>query len=315
MEARSRLDPRVTARGAVWLGQGRAAAAHRQCRLRAVVASRPSRSTKRAGQTQTSGASVHRALGSPQARAELGWRAGGLPRGAPEPCKGKGQSARVPLPSPAPAPETPPAAATQGTAWGRAAVLRGGGHRAPPRPHGASPLLPRRAGHRGASRPPRARGSGWRAPAGTARSPPLQPAPPGRTRAEPGCARCVTQRLTTAPEHHVLPPAAKTGRQAARRSSGSRGSACGGLAPAQPEQTTDADLKCNRLRPTPSRGYLSARPLAEAGAQPPRGVAPQRCSAGPARPRPPQGREGRPHPCSPGDPQGLGERTPVLHHA
>lgn len=190
MEARSRLDPRVTARGAVWLGQGRAAAAHRQCRLRAVVASRPSRSTKRAGQTQTSGASVHRALGSPQARAELGWRAGGLPRGAPEPCKGKGQSARVPLPSPAPAPETPPAAATQGTAWGRAAVLRGGGHRAPPRPHGASPLLPRRAGHRGASRPPRARGSGWRAPAGTARSPPLQPAPPGRTRAEPGCARC-----------------------------------------------------------------------------------------------------------------------------
>lgn len=49
-----------------------------------------------------------------------------------------------------------------------------------------------------------------------------QPRPEGRTQNQDALG-AVTQRLTTAPEHHVLPPAAKTGRQAARRGSGSRG--------------------------------------------------------------------------------------------
>lgn len=315
--ASSRLDPRVTARGGQHpaeqraplcvrrlLGQGQGRP--RQRRLRAVVASGPSRSrSRRAGcrvcRTNRNKQGL-RAPGSrvPASPGELGWRAGGLPRGAPEPCTG------TPLPSPAPAPEKPPAAATVGTAWGRAVVLRGWGWHRVLRACFLEELTAG-AGQRHFPAAPGPVAQGCESPGWNH----AQPSPAASPARRGGRTGAVSQRLTycsycshcsRAPRFATRGEDRETG--SSQRRSGSRGSACGGLAPAQPEQTTDSDLKCNRLRPPP----------------PPEGtVAP-----GPSpRPRPSPHVEqprsaavlGQPAPGPRGGPQGSGERTPLPHHA
>lgn len=235
---------------------------------------------------------MHQALGSLQAGAELGWRAGRRPpAGAPEPCKGRGRSTGVPHPSPAPAPEKPPAAAQRaqpGAGPWRCGGGRGGLLRACAC-SGRRPCfleeLTAPAGQRGISRPP-----------GPAR-PCSQPRPEGRTQNKDAHG-AVSQRPTYCSRAPRFATSGEDRETGSSQRLGSRGSAWGpGPRPAGADHRRR--LKVQQAAALhPPEGTLAPSPHVE---QP----AALQCWA--SSPRWPQG---RPHPCSPGGPQGLGERTP-----
>lgn len=224
MEARSRLDPRVTARGAVWLGQGQGRGRPQAVPTQGCGGLPPQPQQHKAGRTNTNKRGL-RALGSrvPASPSRAGLAGRWPPKGGSGTLQGKRDEAQVSR-SP-PQPLHPRHHRQQ--------------HRAQP---GAGPrccgvggtgLLCARTAPRlcfleeqdTEARPGR---PGPVAQAGEPRQEPHAALPCSQPRPE-GCTQnqdalgAVTQRLTTAPEHHVLPPAAKTGRQAARRGSGSRG--------------------------------------------------------------------------------------------